>query len=123
MSVFDAARSLLDPNPGIDASSQELWNVLGNQRRRDTIEALARREQGSTIALGTLADHVAEAEHGPDYTATHRKNVYVALTQSHLEKLEAVNAARVEQTTITVGPAARPLADLIQHAEREVFRG
>jgi len=69
-------------------TTQELYDVLSNRRRRYALHVLD--SEGETT-IGTLADRIAAWENDrpvDEVTATERKRVYTALQQSHLPKLD-----------------------------------
>lgn len=80
--------------PREDTSSGELtrdaiYNVLSNQRRRYTLHYLAR--QDGTVDLRDLSKRIAAWEHDEqmvDVTWEQRKNVYTALQQVHLPRMD-----------------------------------
>lgn len=70
-------------------ADEQVYEVLGNQRRLLAIELLA--ERGHPVDEGDLATQVACLELGvtPDtLTSQQRKRVYVSLHQCHLPKLQ-----------------------------------
>jgi len=87
-----------------------VFSLLSNERRRIVVQATAVAD--SQLGLGTLAERVAAREHDKpmrQITAKERKNVYIALYQQHLDKLDAAGviqyddrAKTVEATTLAV---------------------
>ncbi|WP_338738020.1 DUF7344 domain-containing protein [Haloplanus salilacus] len=85
-------------------TTQELFDVLSNRRRRYALHALDRDDE---TTIGSLADQVAawENDHPVDeVTATERKRVYTALQQSHLPKLDRTGLAEFDPDTGRVVP-------------------
>lgn len=69
-------------------SKDTLFEIVKNQRRRDVLSYLKRRNGEAT--LGELAEHIAAKENGVEVGAlssSQRKRVYIGLYQSHLPKL------------------------------------
>jgi hypothetical protein len=69
--------------------SDELFYLLGNDRRRSTVEALARDRR--TIEVSDLADEITGEEDGS------YKSVYVSLQQSHLPQLDEHGVIRYDR--------------------------
>lgn len=68
----------------------ELFDIIANQRRRLALQIV---QQVNRIELGTLAERVAAWEDEIDVqevTSAKRKNVYTALQQTHLPKMDRV---------------------------------
>jgi len=82
--------------PGRDGLDEAtIHDVLGNDRRRLTIEAL--REGAGTVELGDLAEAVAARESGSDPAPTSkRQSVYVSLHQTHLPKLDSLGVVEYD---------------------------
>lgn len=73
----------------MNLEQDNVFEVLSNRRRRFVLHYL--RGNGAQAAVGTLAEYVAAWENGIDVaavTSTERKNVYTALQQFHLPKME-----------------------------------
>lgn len=87
-------------------TTQELYDVLSNRRRRYALHALDR--DGETT-IGSLADRVAAWENDrpvAEVTATERKRVYTALQQSHLPKLDRTGLVEFDPEDGRVVPTA-----------------
>ena len=85
-------------------TTQELFDVLSNRRRRYALDILDR--DGETT-IGALADRIAAWENDrpvDEVTATERKRVYTALQQSHLPKLDRTGLAEFDPETGRVVP-------------------
>ena len=75
-----------EPTVDIERTA-EIADILRNARRIQVILELdVAGEDG--LAVGELADRIAEREHGPHFSPEARKAVYVALYQSHVPTLE-----------------------------------
>lgn len=73
----------------------EVFHILQNRRRRDVIEYLA--EVSTTTDTGELAEHIAEREVDDGHVDTSaRKRVYIALHQSHLDKMDDAGVINYE---------------------------
>lgn len=82
----------------------ELFGVLGNERRRYVLEYLSRVEGATT--LNDLADHIAAWEYDKTVAAVdsqERKRVYVSLYQCHLPKMDEADALAYDEDRGTVG--------------------
>lgn len=80
--------------------------MLSNRRRRYVIHYLQYHDE--TVDLGTLAEQVGAWEHGTDpdrLTSTQRKNVYTALQQRHLPKMDEAGLVSFDQQAGHVTPA------------------
>lgn len=100
-------------------SPEDLHALLANRRRRYTIRALD-TERGP-VALGTLAEGLAAAEHGiapTAVTSVQRKVAYTALQQHHLPKLDRAGLVRFDRREGVVTPTPR-LADIAAAAGAE----
>ncbi len=87
-------------------SRDELFEVLGNDRRRYVLEAVL--DADGTLATDTVVDRVAAAEFGKAeerVTSEERKLVRTALTQTHLPKLEDEGMIRHDREGGVVEPA------------------
>lgn len=75
--------------------------LVGDHRRKCLIRCLA--EQGGTSSLGTLARHVAEAEH-PDSRppAVSYQSVYLDLRRLHVPLLQTLDVLVYDETDGTV---------------------
>lgn len=74
---------------GSELTRDTIYNILGNQRRRHTLHYLAQQED--TVDLRRLSEQVAAWEHDvpvTDVTWEQRKNVYTALQQVHLPRMD-----------------------------------
>lgn len=103
--------------PEIDAPA--FAHLLSNARRCHVIETLAERE---AIRLPALAEVVARAECGPEYSRRHRKAVYVTLYQTHLEALLAADVCRWTladgEKRLTAGPTHARYHDALRALRR-----
>lgn len=93
----------------------ELFQALGNRRRRRVIHAL----EGGTRDLGALARAIAAVENDittGEVNAQQRKRVYISLYQSHLEKLDEWNVVEwdAQAQTIAPGPAHETAIDTMR---------
>lgn len=78
------------PADSSNPSRSDLYSILGNKRRRDTLKVL--RHGDTPVELDELIDRVAAIEYDkpiPEVTANERKRVQSAVKQSHLPKIEA----------------------------------
>jgi hypothetical protein len=86
--MTDDAPEVAEDAPAEDVSSDVLYSLLADKRRRYTLHYLKqRREQ---VAVREVAEQVAAWENGKsveELTSQERKRVYIALYQSHLPKL------------------------------------
>lgn len=88
---------------GIDVErTAELANILRNTRRIQILIELDSADEDG-LAVGALADRIAEREHGPQFDPEARKAVYVALYQSHAPKLDAWNVIDLQRDHVTRG--------------------
>jgi DNA-binding transcriptional ArsR family regulator len=76
-----------EPEPG-RLSKDTVFELVQNQRRRDALSYLERRDGEAT--LGEMAEHIAAKENGvavESLSSSQRKRVYIGLYQCHLPKL------------------------------------
>ena len=107
-------------------SKDDMFHLLSNQRRRDTLRYLA--DNGGRVDMRDLAEQVAAWEHDTTVTqldSDERQRVYIALYQTHLPKLDdhgiiAYNQSRgiVERTE-----RADQLDPYLRRSEDEGGRG
>ncbi|MFC7069040.1 DUF7344 domain-containing protein [Halobaculum lipolyticum] len=85
-------------------SEEELFDVLGNTRRRNALHAIVGAEE-RTHELGELSERVAAWENDVDVAEVdyaERKRVYTALQQSHLPKLDDAGLVEFDKDRGTV---------------------
>lgn len=90
------------PEPGDDGpgelSRTEVFELLGNDRRRYALHHLMRAEN---VDIGELAEHVAAWENDvgvAEVDSTQRRRAYVALHQTHLPRLDDAGVLDYEST-------------------------
>ncbi len=124
MSVIDRLGSLVpsptatEPDhPGLEIETDNALSLLANERRRLTIR-YAIEEAEDVFDLNDVVEYIATHENGAEYTPSERKCVYIALYQTHLDKLvDAGVLERVDDAeahTFQIGEAARPLYDVLE---------
>ncbi|MHB9287670.1 hypothetical protein ACKVMT_11615 [Halobacteriales archaeon Cl-PHB] len=82
-------------------SRQELFDILGNARRRYTIRYLLQRSE--PVSLRELSEQVAAWENGKaatDVTSSERHRVYNALQQAHLPKMARAGVIRLDRGVV-----------------------
>ncbi|ELZ28448.1 hypothetical protein C474_15109 [Halogeometricum pallidum JCM 14848] len=105
------------PSGGAEISENDLYEMLGNPRRRHALRYLRRCDR--PVSVGELAEHVAAAEHDvpvSEVTQAQRKSAYTALHQNHLVKLADAGFVRADRrwAGIELTAAARRLdTDLV----------
>lgn len=85
----------------------ELFKLLGNERRRHAVEFLRRQE--GPVSLDTLATNVAARETDQPVeavTTRERKRVYTSLQQTHLPRMDEAGAVEFDKEQGTITPAA-----------------
>lgn len=85
----------------------ELFKLLGNERRRYVIQFL-RQQDGESVTLGNLATYVAAQENNiraEDVTQRQRKRVYTSLQQTHLPRMDEVSAVTFDKERGTIIPS------------------
>jgi len=93
-----------------EPSLNEIFNILSNQRRRQTLRYLSDKDE-ETASIGELSEQIAAGENEKpvgELTSQERKRVYVALYQVHLPKMANVGVIEYDDDrgVITSGPAA-----------------
>lgn len=96
-----------DSGPGaVDGPSRDqLYNVLGNRRRRFVIHYLKGHDE--PVEIGDLAERVAAWENDcgmGEVTSTQRKRTYTALQQSHLPVMNDARIVEFDKDRGVVGP-------------------
>lgn len=83
---------------GVRLSEPEIYDVLQNQRRRQTLRVL--REQTGVMPLEELAGAIAAAEAADTRSGTDlHRSVYNSLQQTHLPKLAAIDVVAYDEET------------------------
>lgn len=98
----------------------ELFEIVANRRRRFVLRIVSQVER---IELGPLSEKVAAWEDGidvPDVSSKKRKNVYTALQQTHLPKMDRVGVIDFDDRDGVV-EAAPALEEVDVHVE--IVRG
>lgn len=105
------------PQPGRDATDtlseadsdsetiswDAVFDVLSNQRRRETLRYLL--DASGSVTLGDLAEHIASIENDKPEEAlssSERKRVYISLYQAHLPKMDQVGIIKFDQSRKTI---------------------
>ena len=93
-------------------SESDVYEVLGNSRRRHVLQYLQGSE--SPVDIGDLAEQVAARENDVavgEVTSEQRKSVYTSLHQNHLQKLVDAGFVRADRrwADIELTPRARDL--------------
>lgn len=140
-------------HPDPDDSISAIHHILRSSRRRIAVQIIADRphrefktdhnvdsvDEEAEIAVRTIAREIVSIEQGiPTQQATGSQyhNVYTSLIQSHLARLDAVEAIRYDPDRKTIKPgknllaiaaiaaATTPLAHLLFHSNTaELFSG
>lgn len=87
-------------------SRDELFEVLGNERRRHAVEVIL--DHGGTLDVSSLVDRVAAIENDKledDLTSAERKRVYTALRQTHLPMIEEFGLIAWDRESDEIEPA------------------
>ena len=100
-SAIDDSRSAEGP------SRDDVFEVLGNGRRRNVVRTLQRAD--GTVEIRDLAEEVAAWEndvHPNKVTYDQRKRTYTALQQFHLPKMDEAGALHYDSDRGIIEPAA-----------------
>ncbi|WP_049894601.1 DUF7344 domain-containing protein [Halogranum rubrum] len=109
----EVGRNSPDEQSGaITLSTDNLFEILKNERRREVLDFL--NTNGGSATLSDVAEHIAAIENGIDLHAIssqQRKRVYIGLYQVHLPKMASYGIIDFEKNrgTIELRPAAAPL--------------
>lgn len=109
---------------GYELPLDQLFEILKNSRRRETIRYL--HENGGDATLSDLAEHIAAIENDTTIRAissSQRKRVYVGLYQCHLPKMDDTDVVDFNQNrgTIELGPNADQLDAYLEEPEPQTF--
>lgn len=99
-----AADETTEPPPS--PSTDDVFSVLSNHRRRHTIRYLTRNGDGP-VQIRDLAAHVAACENDvavQEVTYKERKRVYTSLHQLHLGKMDDLGIVRYDRDRGVVEP-------------------
>lgn len=94
-------------DPTGDLTRDELFEVLGNDRRRCILQVLLSRDE--TVSVDELVTEIASWENdkgADDVTSDERKRVYTALQQTHLPALEQKGILAYDREESLVEPDA-----------------
>lgn len=98
----------------------DVWSVIGNERRRLAIRYLVQDADGETT-LGELADHLAYVEGGLDpmfeLRGKQRRSAYVALYQNHVPALEEAGLVETDRDTIRTTPLTEAAWSILDYAD------
>jgi len=99
-----------------------IFEILRNRRRQLVLEFL--REEGETVTIGELAEHIAAIENDTtvrQLNAQQRKRVYIGLYQCHLPKMDDVDVIEFNQSRgrISPGKHIEPLYEYLDVANGE----
>ncbi len=86
----DGAATSADAGEDLQLSKDDLFHLLQNERRRAVLRYLRGRED-EAVRMRDVAEQVAAWEHDTTVkalTSDERQRVYIALYQSHLDKLD-----------------------------------
>jgi hypothetical protein len=102
----------------------DAFNAISNSRRRRVLLSLDRSDGPSSA--GDLAVELAAIENGIEpsaVTSTQRTNVYVALTQVHLDKLAEIGAVKYDARSkqVAATDATAGLAEIIRRTESSCY--
>lgn len=105
----------------VQADLTTLLTVVKNKRRRDVLHALVNSDDGE-LALGDVADEVAARENNKavvDVTSGERKRVYIALQQTHLERMEDAGLVELGEgkCPVIATPDTQPAVEILRELE------
>ncbi len=106
-----------ESQPGYNLPLDQVFEILKNSRRRETLQYLHRN--GGETTLSEVAEHIAAIENDTTVQAissTQRKRVYVGLYQCHLPKMDDTDVIDFDQNrgTIELGPNADQLDQYLE---------
>jgi hypothetical protein len=109
-----------------DLSTDTLFELLKNRRRRDAIDYLAAGDGEAT--LSDMAERLAAQENGLSVEAINskqRKRVYISLYQCHLPKMDRAGVIDFDKDrgTIALNEGARQLYPYLRASERGTGTG
>jgi len=108
--VLDAVRRLFPsgstetpegPQADVDVDLNELFEVLGNDRRRRVLRYITSPGTDEVVTLRKLAGHIAALENEipeDQLGSQQRKRVYIALYQCHLPRMDDAGVLEFEKT-------------------------
>lgn len=108
----------IDLPSSIDLTSADVYTILSNKRRRETIRMLASQlraddNEDTYVPVSPLSTMVHKSDHGPpsseDISAGHHQ-VYVTLTQTHLPLLDELRVIEYYSRPQKVRPTETTLA-------------
>ena len=112
-SALDGPRVRTNDPSGGRVTESEFYDVVGNARRRASVEYLL--GEGEQTSISELVSYVVDREDAPG-DDSHRKSVYSSLRQTHLPKLEEYGIVEYNAESNTVSPARN--LDAFEKAER-----
>lgn len=95
--------TITEPNTDETLSLDEIFHVLSNMRRRQTLIYL--KQKGGEATLSEIAEHIAAMENDVSIRAINsqqRKRVYVSLYQCHLPKMDDMHIIAYNKNRGTV---------------------
>ncbi len=110
-------------------STDDLFHLLQNERRRKVLSYLTAHDEGEGVDMRRVAEEIAAAENDTTTQALRskeRQRVYIALYQSHLPKLDEAGVIEydqrkgwIESTPLTAEVGQYIAVDTEQAAEPE----
>lgn len=102
----------------------DAFDALSHSRRRRVIMSMARAT--GPVPAGDLAVEIAAIEEGIDpsaVTGEERTRVYIALTQSHLDRLDELGIVDYDDQSkqVTATDATAPVASFVRELETACY--
>lgn len=97
-----------EEEPKTDLSTDELLKLIGNKRRRYTIEIIYQLNEDEFIPVRNLAKKLTARENDMEVdrvTTKDSRSQYITLIQGHLEKLEDANIIQYSSDSKLVAKA------------------
>lgn len=101
MTYETSSSELSDPSRG-DFTEAAVFDVLGNDRRRECISQLLQIDREGDVSIRTLSEEVATALADDQPSERFQQSVYVSLIQTHLPQLDDHDVVDYHQETATV---------------------
>lgn len=104
-----------------DLSIDDIFDILGNRKRRYVISYLL--DNGERATVKELTEHIAESEFGlpsEKVTSNQHKSLYTALCQCHLPRLDEFDVIRYDEDekTVTCDKAAYTVESFLHRGGR-----
>lgn len=101
-----------------ELDNSDILTILKNERRMMAVDVV--NESTAGVSMSGLAEAIAAAETGGDFTSADRKRVYISLYQVHIPKMDSMNIVDYDKDSDSITPTSNTkvlveIMDAVQH--------